>query len=160
MRLYLVQHGDAKLKSEDPERPLSQQGKDDVARVARSVTHAGIEVKQIRHSGKQRAQETAAIMAEHLDPSKGIAAMPGLAPKDDVHPIAEWLQRETESVMLVGHLPFLERLVGLLVTGAPGRTVVQFCQGGVVCLRCDPKTRVWSVLWAITPELVSREDTG
>ena len=93
MRLYLVQHGDAKPEADDPERQLSEQGRDDVARVAAFAKRAGVEVTQIRHSGKRRAEETAAILAEHLKPAGGVLALPGLAPKDDVSGVAELLKR-------------------------------------------------------------------
>ena len=36
MKLYLVQHGEAKSKAEDPQRPLTERGREDVARVALS----------------------------------------------------------------------------------------------------------------------------
>ena len=35
MRLYLVQHADAKLKEEDPSRPLSDKGWGDIRNVAK-----------------------------------------------------------------------------------------------------------------------------
>jgi len=44
-------------------------------------------------------------------------ATPGLAPKDDVAAIASAIEQEQGVVMLVGHLPFLERLAALLITG-------------------------------------------
>jgi phosphohistidine phosphatase len=36
--------------------------------------------------------------------------------------------------MLVGHLPHLARLAGLLLTGSSDRSVIRFCQGGLVGL--------------------------
>ena len=33
-KLYLVQHAEAKSKAEDPQRPLTEHGIEDVARVA------------------------------------------------------------------------------------------------------------------------------
>jgi phosphohistidine phosphatase len=154
MKLYLVQHGDAKPEAEDPERPLSEQGRDDVARVAEFAQRAGVEVAQIRHSGKRRAEETAVILAEHLKPAGGVLALPGLAPKDDVGGVAELLKRETSPLMFVGHRPFMDRLAGLLVTGNPERAVVSFQKGGIVCLERDPKAWTWAVLWVVIPELV------
>jgi phosphohistidine phosphatase len=154
MKLYLVQHGEAKPKSEDPERPLTDQGRADVARVAAFAHRAGIEVPQIRHSGKLRAGETAAILAEHLGPAGGVSAIPGLAPQDDAGRVAELLSRETEPLMLVGHRPFMDRLVGLLVTGQKERAVVSFQQGGIVCLERDPQTWAWAVRWVVTPDLI------
>ncbi len=154
MKLYLVQHGEAVPKSEDPERPLTPQGRDDVARMAAFVRRAGVEVHQVWHSGKCRAGETAAILAGQLQPPGGVAARPGLAPRDDVDPVAGLLSRETRPLLLVGHRPFLDRLVGLLVAGDPDRAVVRFQPGGVVCLERDPPSPAWSVCWAVTPELI------
>jgi phosphohistidine phosphatase len=154
MNLYLVQHGEAEPKSDDAERLLTERGRDDVARVAEFTRRAGIRVHQIRHSGKRRAEETAAILAEHLSPVGGVLMMPGLAPRDDVAGVAELVNHETEPVMLVGHLPSLDRLAGLLVAGDLGKSVVSFQRGGVVCLQRDPKTGAWTVCWAVTPDLI------
>jgi len=156
MRLYLVQHGDATPKETDPERPLSEQGRTDVASVAHFVQQAGVEVFQIRHSGKRRAEETAAILAEHLAPSGGVILLSGLAPQDDVQPIAELLRRETRPLMFVGHRPFLDRLAGLLVADDTQRVVASFQKGGIVCLERDASTRAWSIQWAVTPDLIPR----
>jgi len=157
MNLYLVQHGEAEAKAGDAERLLTEQGRDDVARVAAFTRRAGVVVHQIRHSGKRRAEETAAILAEHLAPAGGVLMMPGLAPKDDVAGVAELVSQETEPLMLVGHLPFLDRLAGLLVTGDPNKSVVSFQRGGVVCLQRDPKTSAWAIVWAATPDLIPNE---
>lgn len=154
MRLYLVQHGDAMSKSEDPRRPLTAQGRADVTRVAEFAQQAGIEIFQIRHSGKRRAEETAAILAEKLKPEGGLVTLPGLAPKDDVRPIAELLNRETRSLMFIGHRPFMDRLAGLLVAADRGRTVVLFQRGGIACLERSPKSWTWAVRWVVTPELI------
>jgi phosphohistidine phosphatase len=152
--LYLVQHGEAWPKTEDPDRPLTDQGRDDVSRVATFARRAGVEVHQVRHSGKLRAEETAAILAGELQPVDGVVSLPGLAPKDDVRPVAELLARETRPLMFVGHRPFMDRLVGLLVTGDPNRTVVHFQKGGIVCLGRDPSSWTWSLCWAVAPELI------
>lgn len=154
MRVYLVQHGEAESKSENPERPLTEQGQGDVVRVAEFARRAGVEVFQIRHSDKRRAKETATILAEHLEPPAGVVSLAGLAPKDDVHPVSELLNRETRSLMFVGHRPFMDRLAGLLVAGDIGRTVVKFQKGGIVCLERDPQSRAWSVYWVVTPGLI------
>jgi phosphohistidine phosphatase len=153
MELYLVQHGEAKSKAEDPQRPLTERGREEVQRVAAFTAKAGLKVNQIRHSGKRRAEETASILAEHLSPAEGVLAIPGLAPMDDVRPIAKALQKETAPLMLVGHLPFVDRLAGLLVTGAPDRSVVRFRMGGIVCL--EGAGDDWAVKWVVRPELVA-----
>ena len=153
MKLYLVQHGEAKSKAEDPQRPLTERGRDEVRRVAAFAAKAGLKVNQIRHSGKRRAKETASILAEHLSPAEGVLAVPGLAPMDDVRPIAQALGKETAPLMLVGHMPFMDRLAGLLVTGDPDRSVVRFRMGGIVCL--EGVGDDWAVKWVVRPELVA-----
>ena len=52
MRLYLVQHGEARTEQEDPERPLTARGVADVRRVAGVAAAAGITAARIFHSGK------------------------------------------------------------------------------------------------------------
>jgi len=153
MELYLIQHGEAKSEAQDPQRPLTERGREEVQRVAAFAARAGLKVRQIRHSGKRRAEETASILAEHLSPAEGVLAVPGLAPMDDVHPIAQALQKETAPLMLVGHLPFMDRLAGLLVTGDPDRSVVRFRVSGIVCL--EGAGNDWAVKWVVTPELVA-----
>lgn len=152
MELFLVQHGEAKTETEDPERPLNDRGAETVRRMAAWALQAGLRVAQIRHSGKRRAEQTAETLAEHLQPARGVIAVAGLKPNDDVHSMAATLEAETEAVMLVGHLPFLGRLVGFLVAGDPDATVVRFRNAGIVCLRREEER--WSVNWTVPPELV------
>ncbi len=152
MELFLVQHGEAKPEAEDPERSLTEHGAATVRQMAAWAAQAGVKVDQIRHSGKKRAEQTALILAERLNPSHGMIAVAGLNPNDDVRPVAEALQDEPGPLMLVGHLPFLSRLAGLLVAGDPGREVVAFRQAGIVCLaRHDGQ---WAIQWVMRPELL------
>jgi phosphohistidine phosphatase len=153
VKLYLVQHGEAVPKAENPKRPLSERGHLDVEHVAAFAHRAGVRVHQIRHSGKRRAQETAKILGAELEPPGGVVALPGLGPKDDVRPTAELLNREIQPIMLVGHRPFMDRLAGWLVAGDRNRSVVRFYKGGIVCLERDPQSGEWAVVWAVTPGL-------
>lgn len=149
MYLYLVQHGQAKPKDEDPERPLSDAGVRASEASARACAEQRFEVIEIRHSGKRRARETAEIFAEHLKPVRAIRVVEGLAPNDDPAPVVTALDKETEPVMLVGHLPFLARLAGLLVAGDPDAEVAMFENAGVVRLRRTGKR--WAVSDARSP---------
>jgi phosphohistidine phosphatase len=151
MPIYLVQHGVAEPKSVDTARPLTERGREDTARVAAVAARMNVEVEQIRHSGKTRADQTAAILGQALSPPGGVVSVSGIAPKDDVEPMAEALARETAPVMLVGHLPFLPRLAALLLTGDPNRTVVQFLNSGIVCLARQEEG--WRVAWILTPHM-------
>ena len=133
--LYLVRHGEATSTEEDPERPLSESGKQATEQMAAWFATTDFSVDEIRHSGKLRAQQTAEIFAQRISFAEHPIEAPGLAPNDNVRPMADSLSRETKSVTLVGHLPFLAKLVGCLVAGDPEQTLVQFDPAGVVILQ-------------------------
>lgn len=153
-RLYLVQHGEAKSKEQDPERPLTERGENDVRRVAAFAKNARLQVSEIRHSGKRRAEQTAAILGDHLAPTRGVVAVPGMAPNDDVEPTAREMETLGQPLMLVGHLPFLSRLASRLLTGRADQAIVRFQMGAIVCFERDDEGR-WAVAWMITPELLA-----
>jgi phosphohistidine phosphatase len=111
----------------------------------------GLDVWQIRHSGKTRAEQTAKIFGAVLNPSGGVVAVAGLAPADDAKPVAEALAREERPIMIVGHKPFLAALAGLLVAEDPDRPVVEFRYAAIVCLtRAEDR---WLIAWILTPEM-------
>jgi len=159
MRVYLVRHGKA---SKDPsipsdaERPLTTRGRSDAEGIARLVAQSGIRVHQIRHSGLLRAQQTAEVFGQYLHPPGGVVAVKGLLFDDPVEPLARELPLEPEPVMLVGHNPFMERLVGLLLTGSPDRVPVSLGTSSTVCL--ENTEGAWSVLWVLHRELVAGGD--
>jgi len=150
-----VQHGQTKTEAEDPTRSLNAAGIEAAEKVAKWLYISEVEVTEIRHSGKKRAEQTALIFAKHLSPQQGVTAASGLNPMDDVHKVADELREHPGSLMLVGHLPFMSRLTGLLVAGNPECEVVRFQNAGVVCLR-EYEGR-WSIEWIVVPDLVKNE---
>lgn len=151
MELYLVQHGEALPEEKDPERPLTDRGRREVELVARLVVPVVARELEIRHSGKLRAEQTAAILAQHLQPKRGVRAIEGLNPKDDPTVARDALRRENGSLCLVGHLPHLTLLVSLLLAGDPERETIAFRTGGMVCLQREEKQ--WRLRWSLTPEI-------
>jgi phosphohistidine phosphatase len=150
MQIYLVQHAEAVPQKENPERPLTEAGRQASADVGVMAAKLAVEVHQIRHSGKTRARQTAEILAESLAPSGGVVQMDGLAPLDDVAPVAIELSQRNQSLMLVGHLPFMERLAGIMLTGDAEKAVVKFTKAAIVCLSLDGH---WQVAWILTSEM-------
>lgn len=157
MNLYLVQHGEAMSKEEDPSRPLSEKGREDVRRVAAFVAEQmKIQVASILHSGKARAQETAQILAEYLSPPEGIMMTEGLEPLADPSIWAERLSKTEEDAMLVGHLPHLSKLSALLLCQNEEKKVINFQRSGIVCLERE-ESGLWSINWMIIPSLLYRK---
>lgn len=153
MKVYLMQHGHPVPKEEDPERPLSGQGKKDVGKVADFITQSGVKVEEVFHSGKTRARETAEIMLSRLNPEAEAQQRAGLSPLDEVREIAAYIKGTEKDLMIAGHLPHLAKLTSLLVAGEEDIPVVRFQQGGVVCLERDEMGR-WAVVWMIVPGII------
>jgi len=154
MKVYLVQHGEAKSEAEDPERPLTQKGKQAVESVARYVASLGLEVAEIVHSGRLRAKQTAEIFANHLSPAQGVKEETGLSPLDDPQEAKRLIQQAERPLMIVGHLPQLSRLASLLILGTTENEIIRFKMGGVVCL--GESDNRWLVEWAFMPELIHK----
>jgi phosphohistidine phosphatase SixA len=61
-----------------------------------------------------------------------------MASNDDVEPMVARLVGEAKDLMLVGHLPYLSRLVARLLGLVANRVNVQFQMAGVVRIDRDP----------------------
>jgi phosphohistidine phosphatase len=151
MELYLIQHGQAMTKEQNPDRPLSEEGRAAARRTAETAVKLGIEVTEIRHSDKLRAMQTAEEIGRALGATCHQST--GLAPKDDVQRVASELGSCREDVMIVGHLPFLSRLAAFLLCGNTNQAVVELQMAGIVRLdRRDNGT--WCLVWNIPPEIM------
>jgi len=151
MRVYLVQHGQAVDEALDPDRPLTEQGRNETQRVSNRLKDAAIPVDRVWHSGKTRARETAEIIRRSGLPGVPVEVREGLKPKDDVERFQRILLRMNENVMLVGHMPFLGRLAALLLTGDTERDIVTFQYSAAACLERGRDGR-WRLLWMLTPD--------
>ncbi len=157
MRLYLVQHGEALSEDVDPARPLSAAGEADGRAMATFLAGNAVAFGQIVHSGKLRARQTAELLAGAVAPPPPVAERSGLNPNDPPETLAAEFGALPDDTMLVGHLPFMSRLVSLLVCGRAEQSVVAFRPGSVVCLE-PTDAGGWSVAWAMRPEVLGRPD--
>ena len=153
MRVYLVQHGEAKPKDVDPDRRLTEQGVRDVEKTAGFLKPLGLRVRAVWHSGKRRAAQTAGVLESALEAEEGVVQRDGLAPNDPVAPVAGALSEATEGLMIVGHMPFMAALASTLLLGDDSGRPVAFQQGGVVCLQREQAA--WHVAWMIAPARVT-----
>ena len=152
MKLYLVQHGEALDKAIDPDRPLSEHGHRDIDRLA-GFLEGRRRVSRVLHSGKSRARQTADRLQQAMAPDGMAEAVSGLGPNDTVAPWQQMLTGLNEDQLVVGHLPFMDRLVALLVSGDEHASLVEFRPGSMACLESDDKGH-WRILWMIRPELL------
>jgi len=153
MRLYLVQHGEALSKEEDPGRPLSRKGEHDVAQLTEILNKSGITVDAVLHSGKKRAHQTAEILAEKLLLKGEAEAISGINPDDAVHDFSLKVHRFKHDTIVVGHLPFMSKLVSCLTTGKDELDIVDYKPGSIVCLEQDAEQK-WRISWMLRPNFI------
>jgi phosphohistidine phosphatase len=152
MALYLIQHGKSLSKDQDPDQGLSAEGIAETERIANQAKDDGVTVSQIKHSVKARARQTAEIFAGALNPKQGMREVSGIKPLDDVAEYAANID-PVENIMLVGHLPFMERLTSFLIMGSIDKPVFKFQNSGIVCLDKDPEAQAWIIRWALMPKI-------
>ena len=158
MMLYLMQHAQAVPEEVDPERPLSPEGRAAIGRVAARAAQLALPVEHIYHSGKLRARQTAEALAGALQMERAVEQLEGLGPKDRAEPLARWLRVETQKqaaggIVLVSHLPLLDRLTSLLVAGDEEMGVVAMQYAALLALAPKGDGKRFAVQWLLTPEL-------
>ena len=154
MKLYLVQHGEAMTKDEDPERPLSPKGQKDVASMATFLQRAGISASRVMHSGKLRALQTAEILSAALAADAVPEIVDIINPNDTPGSFAWQMDARMDDTLVVGHLPFMAKLVTHLLTSDGGEPLVDYRPGSIVCLEHE-EDHVWHLAWMIRPELLA-----
>lgn len=148
---YIARHGDAVLPGIDPRRPLSVEGLAQVHWVAREAAKRLVQVSTVYHSGILRAEQTAEIFAQHLAPAEGVHQISGLLPDDDPLFGKAELEAATAPIMLVGHLPYMERLADLLAGGGSRSPVSDFPTATLVCF--SRTLSGWDLQWQLRPKL-------
>ena len=153
MKLYLVQHAEAFTKEEYADRPLTEKGCIDAQKIADHIKHLQLSIEIIWHSGKTRAMQTAKIFHAAVQTMKPLQVRKGLSPNDDPAAILDDIDAMKNDLMIVGHLPFLSRLAGLLLSGRADNEPIAFQKAGIVCLgRSEQNT--WQLCWMLTPDLL------
>jgi len=148
MAMYFVQHGIAVDKAVDPDRPLSEQGRQGVAKMAEHLADKNVQIAKIYHSGKTRAEQTAGMFADALKVTN-VEPCDLLNPNDDVELLIPQLE---DNCMYVGHLPHLQKLVSRLLCGDQQAQVVSFENAGVICLSDNESG--YTLDWLLKPSVL------
>lgn len=121
MNVFIMRHGEAQSSADtDAQRELTAQGKDDIAQMATDYAAALKTVDVIWSSPYVRAQQTAKIMADHLD--KSVITQPFLPPNGNpIDSLAALESHRTETVLIVSHQPLVGILVDSMAGLEPGR---------------------------------------
>ena len=155
MNLYLVRHG-ITLSTANAEQTLSEMGIQQTQKIGRFLKQSGVEIDEILHSEKWRAKQTAQIIGKIVAPDLTLTQSPGLKPDDPIEPVVHEIATFDRNVMLISHLPFLEKLLTTLILGTDTLCPVDFCGTCVVCLQGTG--HIWQIAWVISPQLVHSLD--
>ncbi len=152
--IYLVQHGEAVEKQVNPERPLTDTGRETIQKMARFLESNRICIDVIWHSPKLRARQTAEIFGSSLN-IHSLHEYKELDPDESVKKTAKLIQKaQQQKIMIVGHLPHLSRLAGLLLTGDENQELITFEKGSILCLNYQD-IGVSLIRWFILPSLIT-----
>ena len=152
MKIYLIRHGEAAEQDNGGETNLSEWGKFEVEKTGTEIADRIDNLDIIFHSDKLRAQQTAKIIQTKLkfNATVPINEMEGLKPNDSAEEIAEWAGQVQNDIMLVGHLPFMNNLAGLLLKESEKNYSLSF---GTACVASFKRGESddWMLLWFYNP---------
>lgn len=148
MKLFFLRHGKADWPNwdkPDDERPLTQEGKDQVAAVAKLLARLEI-APAIVTSPLPRASQTAEIAGKYLE--QKVRVDPLLRPGFDATKLRKLLKDFSgSSLMVVGHEPdFTETIFQL--TG--GNT--KLSKAGVALIELDTASMKGELRWLVPPK--------
>ncbi len=154
MRLYIIQHGEAVSKEDDPDRPLSNQGKQDIQKIARWMQCQKIGAAAVLHSGKTRAWQSAEVIGHQLHTS--VEKLNFVNPNDPTAPFIQHLSEGNEDLILVSHMPFVGNLASRLLTGKE-ENHLSFTPGTLACLELDEENE-WHLRCFLSPAMLCECD--
>ncbi len=158
MKLYFLRHGFAgdrsAWKEDDTKRPLTEEGKEKMERIAAAMAKRNLQVDAIVTSPYLRALQTAEIVARALKMEDALTKDDRMAYGFDAQKLGKILveRSKANALMLVGHEPDFSETIGRLIGG--GRVVMK--KGGLACIDLpDPKAMKGELLWLVTPRLMT-----
>jgi phosphohistidine phosphatase SixA len=151
MKLYFLRHGKADWPNwdkPDDERPLTQEGKEQVAAVAKLLARLDIS-PAIVTSPLPRASQTAEIAGEYL--RQKIRVNPLLRPGFDAGKLRKLLKDFSgNSLMVVGHEPDFTRTIFQLTGGD-----TKLSKSGVAFIDLDPSSMKGELRWLFPPKFAT-----
>lgn len=142
MILYILRHAIAKDRARwtkaDADRPLTAEGIRKFKKCTRGLKELGITFDVILSSPYRRAYDTATLVAKAYKCAEP-RILKSLASDGDPQALIRYLtqnHRSWERLLIVGHEPYLSRLIGTLIAG-DARAGIELKKGGLCSLESD-----------------------
>lgn len=162
MRIHILRHAEAEESSEtgrDADRRLTDAGRKRMREVARAFATLEPALSAILVSPLVRARETAEPVARAVGFDGPLRVTDALLPGADPEAILGELRESGEaSVLLVGHMPQLGRLLGRLLSGRRSGLEVPMKKGSLAVLETgdDPAASPAELRLFATARLLAR----
>jgi len=151
MKLYFLRHGKAdwpNWNKPDDERPLTEDGKDQVAAVAKLLARLEI-APAIFTSPLPRASQTADIAGKYLN--QKVHVDPLLRPGFDAGKLKKLVKDYSgNSLMVVGHEPDFTRTIFQLTGGE-----TKLSKAGVALIELDAASMKGELRWLVPPKFAN-----
>ena len=140
----------------DADRPLSIKGREKLWHTIEAARAMELEFHAVLTSPLLRARQTATAVTESLLLRRKIILSDQLAPDGSPKSLVaqiNGLGSHVKNILLVGHEPYLSRLISVLISGHT-RTVVDLKKGGLARLKVDGRLRFGrcaELLWLLAP---------
>jgi phosphohistidine phosphatase len=161
MNLYILRHGLAVDRGapgfkKDSDRPLTAKGKQRLWRIAEAMDALELDFDAILTSPHLRALQTAEIVAETFELRKKLQLSDHLTPTGSPRSLLEQiakLEPRAKNVLLIGHEPYLGKLIALLTSGHT-HLALDLKKGGVCKLEVDTLRYgpCATLAWLLTPK--------
>lgn len=156
MNIYLARHGESIPLGIDDERTLTNKGREDIKQLADFIFPLNMQVSHILHSQKYRAKETAELLLTGIPLTPPMEMRTELDPMASAEDMLDQINSWHESVMLVGHMPFLGKLASLMCNNRNGQDIILFKPGSMACFE-KIEYKQWIITWVINPTLMGSE---
>ncbi len=164
MNLFILRHAIASDPGEDrlpknlpdADRPLSSKGEQKLWRSTEAMRALELKFDAVVSSPLLRARQTAQIVTEAFELRRKLILTNHLAPEGNPKLLIEELNglgARAKNILLVGHEPYLSRLISLLIAGST-TAAIDLRKGGLAKLEIDELryARSATLAWLLTPK--------
>jgi len=161
VNLFLLRHGIAVAHgtpgfARDADRPLTPKGRRQLQKISAAMKKMELDFDLVLSSPFPRAKQTAELVAAGLKLKRRLKFSAALTPDGDAKILIRQLNElkpAPENLLLVGHEPYLSRLISLLVTGET-QLQMDFKKGGLCKLDVEKlhAGKCATLAWLLTPK--------
>ncbi|MDB6030554.1 MAG: sixA [Verrucomicrobiales bacterium] len=166
--LYVLRHGEAEEKgpqweTQDDQRPLTVEGIKNVEAAVQGLKRMDVEFDLVLSSPFVRARQTTEILVRGFDGRPRVDFTDHLTPSGDPRKLIEDIRwhRMQYCIVLVGHEPYLSKLVGELISGENGSDLT-LKKGGMCKLETERLEygRCATLKWLLTQKQLRAVGAG